>query len=116
MTIIKNVTPHDVTLVNENGETIRVFPREGVTIRLQSQTVTVGEIDGVRLTNTVYGKPVLVNAEGIESPMPEVEDGVYYIVSAMAKAAMPDRKDLLVPAEQKRDAAGRIIGAMSLGV
>lgn len=101
-----NKTPHDVKIVSEEGETLKVFPSEG-TIRLSAKTVEVGEIGGIRLTKTQYGDP-----EGL----PEEADGVYYIVSAMIKAACPDRRDLLVPAEQVRDEVGRIIGCRSLGV
>jgi hypothetical protein len=40
---------------------------------------------------------------------------VYYIVSAMVRAALPDRKDLLVPSQQVRDDAGRVVGCKTLG-
>lgn len=106
MAKIINKTPHEVKVVNEEGETLKVFPSDG-TIRLSMKTVEVGEVGGIRLTKTQYGEP-----EGL----PEEVDGVYYIVSAMIKAACPDRKDLLVPAEQVRDEAGRIVGCKSLGV
>lgn len=103
---IINKTPHDVVIVNEEGKAVKVFPSEG-TIRLSMKTVEIGMVGGIRLTKTEYGDP-----EGL----PEETDDVYYIVSAMVKAACPDRKDLLVPAEQVRDEAGRIIGCKSLGV
>lgn len=106
MTKIINMTPHEVVVVSKEGETLKVFPSEGM-IRLSMKTVEVGEIGGIRLTKTEYGEP-----EGL----PGQTDGVYYIVSTMIKAACPDRKDLLVPAEQVRDEAGRIVGCKSLGV
>ena len=103
---IINMTPHQVVVVAKEGEVVKTFPSEG-TIRLSMKTVEVGEIGGIRLTKTEYGEP-----EGL----PEDADGVYYIVSAMVKAACPDRHDLLVPAEQVRNTAGQIIGCRSLGI
>ena len=41
--------------------------------------------------------------------------GVFYIVSQLVKNALPDRTDLLVPAEVVRDGNGNIIGCKSLG-
>lgn len=40
---------------------------------------------------------------------------IYYIVSQLVKSALPDREDLLVPAEVVRDEQGHIIGCRSLG-
>src|SRR4030042_444641 len=42
-------------------------------------------------------------------------DGVYYIVSQLVKSTLPDRTDLLVPAELVRDERGNIVGCGSLG-
>lgn len=40
---------------------------------------------------------------------------VYYIVSQIVKSALPERHDLLVPAEVVRDEMGNILGCKSLG-
>lgn len=104
---IFNYTPHDVVLYNEDAtEIVKVFPSVG-TIRLASTTEPAGEFDGVPLTKTVYGKP-----EGL----PECQEDVCLIVSAMVKNACPGRGDLLVPGEQVRDDKGRVIGCKSLGI
>jgi hypothetical protein len=111
-----NTTPHAVKLIGEEGTAVREYAPSGMTIRLQSKTVEVGVLpDGARLTRTEYGAPVLVTPEG-EKPLPAPEEGVWFIVSAMAKAALPGRQDLLVPAEQVRDDQGRVIGCRSFGV
>ena len=114
MTKIINTTPHSVNIVDADNNIIRTIVASGNTVRLSQRTEVIGELDGLRLTKTVYGDPVYVSGD-IQGPMPAEQDGVYYLVSAMVKSAM-DRKDLLVPAEQVRDEAGRIVGCRSLGL
>lgn len=65
------------------------------------------EIDGVKITTTQFGEP-----EGL----PDFEEGVFYITSQLVKSALPQRSDLLVPAEVVRDENGNIIGCKSLGI
>ena len=100
---ILNMTPHPVNLITGNG-TI-TLPSAGQ-IRLASQTVPAGEINGIPLTRTEFGVP-----EGL----PQFVEGTYYIVSQLVKSALPERIDLLVPAEVVRDDQGRIVGCRSLG-
>lgn len=106
MTKIKNFTPHSIVVVGESGETLKVFQSEGL-VRLKAETIPVGEVAGIKLTATKFGEP-----EGL----PECIDGIYYIVSQLVKTALPNRPDLLVPAEVVRDTNGQIIGCKSLGV
>lgn len=106
MTII-NMTPHSVHIVNGDNTVIKEYPASGNQIRLKAETIIVGNIEGVPLSQTVFGEPV---------GLPEQSEGVYYIVSQLVKSALPFRKDLLVPAEVVRDAKGVIIGCKSLGV
>lgn len=112
---ILNLTPHAVRVVNNEGTLVREFPSSGSTIRLQQTTVEVGNADGVRLTHSQYGAPVLVTPDG-DQPLPEQKEGRFYIVSAMVKSALPEREDMLVPAEQVRNDQGQIIGCKSLGI
>ena len=115
MTRIINMTPHAVRVISDNENVAdRVFMPSGKSIRLESQTYKVGEIDGVPLTRTQYGNPIIVS-DGISEELYFETPGVYYIVSAMVAQALPHRKDLLVPAEQVRDSDGKIIGCRSLG-
>lgn len=115
MTTIINYTPHAVKIVDGEGALVREFAPSGFAIRLASETKRIGTVAGVPLTTTEYGEPVLVTPEGDQVAMPEPEDGKLYIVSAMVRAALPGREDLLVPAEQVRDDQGRIVGCRSLG-
>lgn len=102
--MIINLTPHDIN-VHVNGN-VKVYKSEGI-VRLKTEIRYMGDIDGIRITATVFGNP-----EGL----PDFEDGTYYIVSQLVKSALPDRGDLLVPAELIRNEQGVIIGCNSLGI
>jgi len=104
---IVNMTPHPVHIVDEEGNITKTYDMTTKTIRLAAQTVKHSVIDGIQITSTVYGE-----AEGL----PEYDEGTYLIVSQLVKTALPERKDLLVPAEVVRDSAGNIIGCRSLGI
>jgi len=106
MTAIKNMTPHPITIVAEDGTVVRGIASDGL-VRLKATTVRDGEVDGIPVSRTVFGQ---------QEGLPEAEDGVYYIVSQLVKTALPERKDLLVPAEVVRDAQGNILGCRSLGI
>lgn len=107
MTQLINMTPHPIHIVNMEGQLLKTIESSGL-IRLKASTVDAGfQVDGVNITTTQFGEP-----EGL----PESEDGKFFIVSQIVKAALPERKDLLVPAEVVRDERGNIIGCASLGV
>lgn len=112
---IKNCTPHAVKIVDNEGNVVKEYLPSGMTIRLSQETVVVGDIDGVSLTRTVYGEPQLVTETGT-LPLPEPKEDTLYLVSAMIKSALPEREDMLVPAEQVRNDQGQVIGCKSLGV
>lgn len=140
--MIKNFTPHPISICNNAGEIIRVIQPEGL-VRLKAVTVPAGEIDGVPLTRTKFGEPEglpkqifsAVSSDGcwgfygetsedaIQEYMAYMQEepawvGIetYYIVSQIVKSALPTRKDLLVPAEVVRDENGNIVGCKSLGL
>jgi hypothetical protein len=106
MTKILNFTPHDINIVGEDNTVVSTIPSTGL-IRLKSATERVAVLEGVPISKTVFGEP-----EGL----PEQETSVFYIVSQLVKTALPNRSDLLVPAELVRDDQGNIIGCKSLGV
>jgi hypothetical protein len=108
VTTIINKTPHPVHLVDNEGKVFRTFPgcpKEDL-IRLASETVPQVALDGVPTSRTVFGEP---------TGLPEAVDDVFYIVSQLVKSALPERIDLLVPAEVVRDSDGQIIGCRCLG-
>ena len=101
------MTPHDVHIVNNLGTVTHTFPKSGNTIRLKSETVQVDFIGEIPISQTVFGTP---------TGLPDFQEGTFYIVSQLVKSALPDRKDLLVPAEVLRDSNGVILGCQSLGL
>ena len=99
MTVI-NKTPHTVTILDD-GKVVREYQSDGSTIRLAMSEKSVGLVDGVPLVTVEYGEPV---------GLPPEQEGVTYIVSALVRQALPERRDLVVPAGLVRDENGRIIG------
>ena len=104
-TLIKNLTPHTVTIVTDTGKNVIIYMPTGVIPRLSTKTIQVGAVDGIPITSTVFREV---------QDMPEQQQDVYLIVSRMVLAAMPNRKDLLVPNELVRNDKGQIIGCRSL--
>lgn len=102
---VVNCTLHPITIV-KNGVVIRTIPASGKVARLSVSTEPAGGVMGIPVTRTVFGEPV---------GLPEPEVGTCYIVSQLVKNALPERDDLVVPAEVVRDAAGNVIGCRSLG-
>ena len=105
MTQLINLTPHSITFVKPNGET-EIIPASGQLARVASKTITAGEIDGIPVTETVFGE-----VEGL--PMPS--EGKIFLVSSLVAQRVPNREDVFIPSESIRDDAGRIIGCKSLG-
>ncbi len=105
--MIYNKTPHDVVILTEDIKEIQRLKAEKGAVRLGAEVKKVGNIGGVPITKTTFKE-----AQGL----PAYKEGVYYIVSQLVKTSLPQRKDLLVPAQILRDSKKRIIGCMSLGI
>ena len=133
MAEIKNLTPHAISLCDEAGIVVRSIPASGDVARLAVKTVAAGEVDGIKLSKTVFGEPVGLPEIDVIFPYCEnchscnpinchVGNGnvseirTYLIVSQLIKTALPFRRDLLVPAEVVRNSDGNIIGCRSLGI
>ena len=97
---IINLTPHEVKVLNTDGEVVQSFPSEGV-VRCQVTRQQEGEVNGIPINRTVFGE-----VEGL----PEPQDDVVYIVSAIVAQAAKDRGDLVIPDDAVRDEQGRIVG------
>ena len=102
---IRNLTPHPVIIIQQDGDKIEI-QSEGV-VRLKVEIKPAGTIAGIPLVENIFGQP-----EGL----PEPKAGTWLIVSQIVKSALPDRNDLLVPAEVMRDNSGNIIGCRSLSI
>lgn len=81
-----NCTPHEVRL--NDG---RVFPPSGIIVRVST---TYSEFDADGIASVEYG----------ELELPDELPNVVYIVSAIVKAAAPQRSDLVCPATGHPDA------------
>lgn len=105
---IKNLTPHAVNMMLEDREI--VFSPEGIVPRCSTSIERISdvEVDGISI-------PITTSTFGEVIGLPEKEDGVLLIVSALVANTCKDRDDLVIPNEAVRDDAGRIIGCKSLG-
>ena len=100
-----NLTPHAIKFFKPDGSTVEI-PASGQLARLTTQTIQTDNIDGIPVTETVYGE-----VEGLPAPT----EGNVYIVSSLVAQRVPDRTDVFIPAESVRDDQGRIVGCKSLG-
>lgn len=101
---IVNKTPHDVVIIRE-GSSNRVFSPVGDPIRVREDVKTVGQIQGITITSTIY-----TEVDGT----PPFKTGVYYIVSQMVKNALPHRRDFLTPKGVVKNKKGQVMGCTRL--
>jgi hypothetical protein len=102
-----NLTPHPIVVC---GLTI---PPSGIVARVNEHVTPV-----CSLTVGEHEIPIVTKRFGEIIGLPEREDGVLYITSALvAQAAWTiGRTDVVHPGDLVRDAEGRVIGAASLCV
>lgn len=85
-----NLTPHEITVVNDNGKKILHLPPGGAVARVAATYEKVGELDGIPLVRTTFGE-----IEGLPQP----SEGVIFITSSVVAqaAAYQGRKDVVSP-------------------
>lgn len=106
-----NTTPHDVCVVDFNGNVVLTVPKAAEPLRLREVT------NDFPLTLAVGGAavPVVEKAFAGVEDLPPAAEGTFYIVSlAVAQAARRD--DFLVPDDLVRDDQGRIVGCRRFAV
>lgn len=101
---IVNLTPHSITFVKESGNL--VIEPSGTIARVSTSTQVIGEIDGVPITETVFGE--------VEN-LPEPQEDTIFLVSSLVAQRCKERSDVFIPNESVRDSEGRIIGCKSFG-
>ena len=74
MVIIKNLTPHDITIRGAMGDTVLPGAGKDGSARVSVSETVFGDINGIPVVKLVYGDIV---------GLPEPEDGTIYLVSAM---------------------------------
>lgn len=107
--MLKNLTPHEVCIYKLNGTT----PDLDVVIEAGEEVARVSceyqkvdkRVDGIDLYRTVFGEV---------TGLPEYSDGVYLLVSAMVREALPLRSDLVSPGQLLRNDEGHVIGCLGL--
>lgn len=107
---IVNLTPHDVVIVNDNGEEIKRYPASGRVARVNTQSELIGEVDGIQVVRTKYG-----DVDGLPD---KKTDTVYLVSLVVAQALRGSRTDVYVPdtgpGSVVRDDKGQIIGVKRL--
>lgn len=107
--MLKNLTPHEVKIFKLNG----TAPDLDVVIEASEEVARVSceyikvdkKVDGVDLYRPVFGEV---------TGLPEYSEGVYLLVSAMVREALPLRSDLVSPGQLLRDDDGNVIGCLGL--
>jgi hypothetical protein len=104
--IIKNLTPHPITLKKVDGSFVVIQP-ETLPARVSEITDTLGDIDGIAIVTKSFG--IIVN-------LPEPQPDIMLVVSALVatRAWELGRQDVYAVGNPLRDAEGRIIGAAAL--
>ena len=104
---IINLTPHKVTIVNDDNTIKAEFESQGIA-RCSQQTTLVGNVNGINITSTVFGDV---------TDLPDEKPNTFFIVSRLVlNACKGTRSDLLVPNELIRDDNGNIIGCKSFAI
>lgn len=96
--MLRNFTPYEVIVVD--GHIAISYESEGIA-RVSAKSVQVGTVDDIPLIRQEFGE-----VEGLPAP----KEGTYLIVSRMVASALPERRDLVVPADLVRNGKGEVIG------
>ena len=108
-----NLTPHEITLIDDQGNVKMKIPPSGQVVRVKSEQQVNRELeDGVKIYDTVF-----TEIEGL----PEKKEDTIYIVSTLVLQALKangiERDDVVAPntspGQVVRDENGRIIGVKS---
>jgi len=97
--MIINLTAHTINEVT----TGTAIPPSGRVVRAKPVT---------RKSAEFCGFPIFTSSLNSIEGLPEPEEGVMYIVSALVLGALPDRKDLLAPGNVLRDENNRPVGCV----
>lgn len=101
-----NSTPHKLNVHSHNPSDPRFeIEPSGEVARVSVRYTIKAHVEGVPIYDAQYGDV---------TGLPEEQEGKFYIVSGMVKAAVPDREDVFSPGELIRDENGRPIGCRGL--
>ena len=107
--MLKNLTPHEVCIFKLNGTVpdLDVVIEAGEEVaRVNCEYIKVDKkVDGIDLYRPIFGEV---------TGLPDYEEGVYLLVSAMVREALPLRSDLVSPGQLLRNDKGEVIGYLGL--
>jgi len=107
MATLVNLTPHTLNIITEGGTV--TIPPSGKVVRVATAVTELPLVffNGVEilLKETLFGE-----VEGLPEPAADT----ILIVSALVRAAAPEREDLFSPGDLVRDEKGNVIGCGSL--
>lgn len=133
MSILINMTPHDINILDDSnvsfdkafrgykvtGDPIirETYNPSGTVLRCSQEETEAGDLNGIKLYRVKFGRVEHTTKDGsvIAFNMP-VKEGVYYIVSSIIKNALSDRPDLLVPTHVVRNDKGQPVGCLGFAV
>ena len=133
MITIINLTPHDITVLDDSnvsfdkasrsykvtGDPIirETFNPSGTVLRCSQEETEAGDLNGIKLYKVKFGRVEHTTKDSSVTTfnMP-VKEGVYYIVSNIIKNALSDRSDLLVPTHMVRNDKGQPVGCLGFAV
>lgn len=101
---IVNLTPHPITIVMPDATVFTIRP-DGTQARVMAIKTPLPPANGIPVNATAYGDV---------TGLPQPNDGVGYIVSALVRLAVPHRHDVYSPGDMVRDSNGNIVGCRSL--
>lgn len=107
--ILVNLTPHDLNLLDEEGEEIVELEPTGQVARVETARVK----DSTYTRQPYIGLPTYTQETGEIVGLPNEYGGAMYIVSGQVRAET-DRADVASPGELVRDDDGRPVGAKGL--
>jgi hypothetical protein len=119
---IVNLTPHSVTILDENGEPVEI-PESGVAARVMITENLIGRLKGTNISGDhvfkIYGSIFADNVYNL--PNYHKDSNKVYIVSGVvgstvSASGIRPTDDLLVPEQLIKDEDGKVIGAKGLRV
>ncbi len=115
---IINLTPHEITILNEFKTVVMVVPPSGRIARLDSDKELLNSQKSGIFQHPIpffvskYGIPICLK-DGEQVAFPEEQTGIIYIVSGIFRASYK-RNDLWQPGELVRNEDGQPIGCIGL--
>lgn len=103
MTTFVNLTPHDINIITSDG--VVTIQKSGNVARCAQSRQDVGVVNGISISTTKFGDV---------QDLPDSRTDVLFIVSALVRGAVPNRKDVLSPGTLVRDDGGNVIGCQGL--